>query len=200
MESQLGADEWILSKFEENYKGYFIDIGAADGCLISNTNLLDSKEWKGIAIDAFPRNFANRKNTIVEQAVLSSTHDEIVEFMVPTNFLDFSGIVKNLGKHKEELNKVENKTMMLKTSVLDDILIKHNVPKNIDYMNIDIEGSEYEVLKSFPFYKYRIKHISVEHNNEEPKRTEIYNLLTENGFYREREVKWDDWYSHISCL
>ena len=200
MESQLGADTWVLSKFKNDYKGYFIDIGAADGYVISNTCLLDSNNWKGIAIDAFPRNFENRINTIVEQAVLSSKKDEIVEFLVPKEYQDFSGIVSNLGAHKDTLNLVETETMQLKTSLLEDILIKHNAPYEIDYMNLDIEGSEYEVLKTFPFSKYKIKYLSVEHNHEEPKRTDIYNLLSKNGYFREKEVQWDDWYSHISVL
>ena len=197
MRSQLGADEWILSKFPNKYKGFFVDIGAADGHVISNTLQLDSRNWKGIAIDAFPRNFENRKNTVVEQAVLSSKKDEIVDFLVPTKMPDFSGIVSNLGKYKNSLNSVESKTIKLRTSLLEDILVKHKAPNEIDYIDLDIEGSEYEVLKTFPFDKYKVKYLSVEHNYEEPKRTYIYNLLSKNGYFREKEVQWDDWYANI---
>lgn len=200
MESQLGADKWVLSKYKDSYKGFFIDIGAADGFVISNSCLLDSNGWKGIAVDAFPRNFENRANTVVEQAVLSSKKDETVEFLVPKEYRDFSGIISNLGAHKDTLNMVETETMQLKTSLLEDVLVKHNAPYQIDYMNLDIEGSEYEVLKTFPFDNYKVMYISVEHNHEEPKRTDIYNLLSKNGYFREKEVQWDDWYAHISVL
>jgi FkbM family methyltransferase len=196
--SQLGADKWVLSKFEKEYCGLFIDVGAADGFEISNTLLLELNGWKGIAIDAFPRNFKRRTNTVVEQAVLSSQKDNIVEFMIPTAYRDFSGIKSKLGKHKEALEKIESHTVQLKTSLIEDILAKHNVPYEIDYVNLDIEGSEYDVLSTFPFYKYKIKYLTVEHNFEEPKRTMIYDLLQKNGYLREKEVEWDDWYCHKS--
>lgn len=198
--SQLGADDWILSKFEKGFKGYFIDVGAADGFSISNTLKLEWNGWKGLAIDAFPRNFEKRTNTVVEQAVLSSVPDVQVTFMIPTEYLDFGGIVNNLGTHRDTLQTVHHTTVELKTSVLSDIMLKHRVPLVIDYMNLDIEGSEYEVLKTFPFDKYVVKHVTVEHNFEEPKRTNVKTLLENKGFFREKEVKWDDWYTHISQL
>lgn len=198
--SQLGADDWILSKFEPSYEGYFVDIGAADGHVISNTLKLDRKVWKGIAIDAFPRNFNGRKNTVVVSAVLSSQKDVEVTFLIPLDYRDFSGIVDYLGTHKDILTNVDNKYVKLRTSVLPDILTEHKSPLTIDFLSIDIEGSEFEVLKTIPFNIYQIKYICVEHNFEEPKRTNIQNLLNKNGFFREHEIQWDDWYTHISVL
>lgn len=193
-ESQLGADKWVLSKFPKDYQGYFLDVGAADGFTISNTLLLERNGWKGIAVDAFPRNFDKRTNTIVESAVVAGKKGEMVDFLIPTHYRDFSGITKNLGKHRDILSKVESQTVCRETSLLSDILEKHNSPSTIDYMNLDVEGSEYEILSTFPFEKYTITYITVEHNFEEPKRTLIYNLLKSKGYEREREVEWDDWY------
>lgn len=194
--SQLGADKWILSKVSST-PGFFLDVGAADGFTISNTLLLEENGWKGIAVDAFPRNFEKRTNTIVESAVVAAKKGELVDFLVPTHYRDFSGITRNLGKHKEVLSQVETQTVSRETSLLSDILDKHNAPLTIDYMNLDIEGSEYEILSTFPFDKYTIKYITVEHNFEEPKRTQIYDLLKSKGYEREKEVEWDDWYYHL---
>lgn len=196
--SQLGADDWILSKFDNNYKGYYLDIGAGDGHFISNTLKLDKKGWKGMAIDAFPRNFEDRSNTVVESAVLDDTKDRIVEFMVPKES-EYSGIVDYLNNiNKKEFMKFDHKVLKLKTSILPDILRKNKVPFSIDFLSIDIEGAEYKVLKTFPFNSYHIRHICVEHNYEEPKRTLIKDLLSKNGYFREKEVEWDDWYTNKS--
>jgi hypothetical protein len=62
-------------------------------------------------------------------------------------------------------------------------------------MNLDIEGGEYGVLSTFPFDKYSFGFLTVEHNFEEPKRTNIRKLLESKGYKHVREVKWDDWYA-----
>jgi FkbM family methyltransferase len=198
--SQLGADMWVLNKYPNSFEGFFLDVGGADGFYISNTLELERHGWKGIAIDAFPRNFERRINTIVEKAVVSHKKNELVEFLIPTHYKDFSGIVSNLGKHKVALDNVESTTATLKTSLLGDILDEHNAPKRINYMNLDIEGSEYDVLSTFPFEKYSFDCISVEHNFEEPKRRNIHVLLAQKGYYKEKSVEWDDWYTNTELV
>lgn len=75
------------------------------------------------------------------------------------------------------------------------MLIEYNSPNIIDYLSIDTEGSEYEILKDFNFTKYTFKIITVEHNFTE-NRSKIKNLLESKGYVRvfERFSKWDDWY------
>ena len=63
------------------------------------------------------------------------------------------------------------------------MLIKYNAPKFIDYLSIDTEGSEYEILKNFDFKSYKFRVITCEHNYNE-NREKIYELLTENGYER----------------
>src|ERR1035437_4573352 len=50
------------------------------------------------------------------------------------------------------------------TISLVDLLDKYNAPRVIDYLSIDTEGSEFEILKSFDFNKYQFKAITCEHN------------------------------------
>jgi methyltransferase FkbM-like protein len=79
---------------------------------------------------------------------------------------------------------------------LNDLLRTHNAPREIDFMSVDTEGSEGDILKAFDFGKYDVKVMTVEHNFVEPKRGEIHDLLTANGFVRIFEAlsKFDDWY------
>ena len=65
-------------------------------------------------------------------------------------------------------------------------------------MSIDTEGSELEIIKNFDFEKYTFGLIDIEHNYIEPRRTEIYNLLSSKGYVYEGENKWDDMYIHNS--
>jgi hypothetical protein len=82
--------------------------------------------------------------------------------------------------------------MVVTTVSLDEFLRKHNAPRTIDYLSIDTEGSEYEILKSFPFDQWEIRLITVEHNFT-PIRASIRELLTAKGYVC-REAQWDDWY------
>ena len=86
----------------------------------------------------------------------------------------------------------------VKTISLYDLLEKYNAPKYIDYLSIDTEGSEYEILKNFDFEKYVFKIITCEHNHTDM-REKIYTLLTNNGYVRKYEnlSQWDDWYVKI---
>ena len=75
------------------------------------------------------------------------------------------------------------------------MLKKHNAPKKIDYLSIDTEGSEFEILNSFNFNEYDIKVITCEHNYTSM-REKIYSLLSKNGYERKYSEfsMFDDWY------
>ena len=81
------------------------------------------------------------------------------------------------------------------TVSLEDLLDFYDAPKEIDYLSIDTEGSEFEILNSFNFNKYKIKIITVEHNWTE-NREKIFDHLTKNGFNRIHTdlTHCDDWY------
>jgi hypothetical protein len=78
---------------------------------------------------------------------------------------------------------------------LNDLLIKHRAPKYIDYLSIDTEGSEYEILEAFNFNEFSFGIITVEHNYT-PQRDMIFALLTGHGYIRKYEniSAFDDWY------
>ena len=74
---------------------------------------------------------------------------------------------------------------------------KYNAPKNIDYLSIDTEGTEFEILSNFDFSKHSFHVITCEHNYT-PICQRIFKLLSNNGYVRQYEElsKWDDWYVH----
>ena len=90
--------------------------------------------------------------------------------------------------------------MYYKHLQVDDLNYQH-MNTVLDYLSIDTEGSEFEILEAFNFDSYLIKIITVEHNYN-ALRNDIYNLLTEKGFKRmfESVSLYDDWYVHNSIL
>lgn len=190
--SQFGADRWALHHNPNG--GFYLDVGCHDGVDISNTLLLDKAGWKGICIDPFPKNFEKRTAHVVK-AVVYSSNDDIIEFDYSVEDPGCSGINSELGIHKERLYTTTTiQKHKFKTRTLQSILEDCNAPYKIEYMNLDVEGAEYEVLRVFPFDRYSFKCMSIEHNYEEPKRSQIRQLLESKGYKLEHSVHVDDWY------
>ena len=70
----------------------------------------------------------------------------------------------------------------LTTVTLGEILDRINAPSFIHFMSLDIEGAELEALKGVPFDRYRFGAMAIEHNDEEPKRTDLVKFLGEQGY------------------
>jgi len=87
-------------------------------------------------------------------------------------------------------------TFEVQTISLNDLCKKYNAPAQIDYLSIDTEGSELEILSHHNFNAYTFKVITVEHNYSK-NREKIFELLTSKGYLRKYEQlsQTDDWYS-----
>jgi hypothetical protein len=111
---------------------------------------------------------------------------------------ELGGIVEHVNSHRD---KVADKERVRLTSMTPtQILERVEAPKTIEYMSIDVEGAELEILEAFPFDTYTVKLLTVEHNYEEPKRTQIRNFLRTKGMHHIAPNKWDDCYCHESML
>lgn len=195
--SQLGQDLWILERTSYKRGGYFVEFGATDGISLSNTYLLERRfGWQGICAEPNPRYFsqlaANRLCLVCCECIGPVT-GELVDFVFAS---EYGAMLRDMDKdsHREIRRKyVETgQTGTLITISLHDFLVKHSAPRVIDYLSIDTEGSEFSILKAFPFDKWDVRHITVEHNFTE-QRGMIRDLLVSHG-YQCLEREWDDWY------
>ena len=200
--SQLNQDLNVLKFYNNKRDGFFVEIGASDGVTLSNTHLLEkSYKWKGICVEPIPHDFLqlkiNRPNSMCCDNAVYNISGLEVKFDISNKEHLLSGISTHIDRHKHIINK--NKTTInVNTISLVDLLDKYHAPEFIEYMSLDTEGSEYEILKTFDFNKYKIGLIDVEHNYIEPRRSQIKKLLTENGYVYLGENKWDDSYKHKS--
>jgi FkbM family methyltransferase len=165
--------------------------------MLNNTWLLETEfGWTGICaepnpdyLDALRRN----RRCIVTDACVGGQTGAEVDFVlagVYGGIADFADADKHAGKRAPY--RTAGRMVRLRTVSLDDLLRRHGAPREIDYLSIDTEGSEYEILRTFPFDRWRIRLITVEHNFT-PQREDIRSLLEGHG-YRRTEARWDDWY------
>lgn len=195
--SQLGQDLWVLKKLDWMRNGYFVEFGATDGVLLNNTWLLEKHfGWDGVCAEPNPKFLMNlkinRSCSISDKCVFSATN-QTVEFVLA----DVYGGIKNLGNddnHKAKRDAYANNGQVIQVDTISlvDLLNEHNAPREIDYLSIDTEGSEFEILNAFDWESFSIKCITVEHNYT-PMRQQIRELLTSRGYVCE-EAQWDDWY------
>ena len=189
--SQFGEEKFILSFFDKGYKGKFLDIGCFHPTRHNNTYKMYKSGWRGINIDLNPLtidlfNFARAKDININAAISDKEEIKTLYFVdelntqntLEANHLSF---LKNHHNIKEE----EISQQEIKTKRLDRILDDYNF-NDIDFMNIDVEGHELNILNSIDFLKYKIKFICIEmidHNDQAKLINEKLNIILEKNNY-----------------
>jgi FkbM family methyltransferase len=187
--SQLGQDLWVLEETGNKRNGYFVDIGTNDPVNINNTYILEKiYGWDGICVEPLPELFekiksVRSKNTIVDNSLLFSSVKQM-EFKMASGL---SGIVETFDKCHDRSSF--NDFLSITTTTLNKLLEKYNAPTEIDYISVDTEGSEFEILKVFNFQKYNVKLFTIEHNFNQELRDNIFKLMAENGYDRVSQDK-----------
>jgi len=206
--SQLNQDIFVLNELGLKTHGYFVEFGATNGVSINNTWLLEKHfNWQGILAE--PSRYwhndlkHNRSAHISTDCVWSSSGDNVLFNEVDSSQANYGPELSTVdvfsGCDNHSATRTTGKKYSVTTVSLMDLLSTHHAPRQIDYLSIDTEGSEFEILKAFDFDYYDITTITCEHNYT-PMREKIFDLLLSKGYHRKHhaESKWDDWYSKLS--
>jgi FkbM family methyltransferase len=186
--SQIGQDAWVHSVLGSK-TGYFVELGACDGIQYSNTLFFERNlNWDGICIepnDIFFKELVKNRSTNKSNELVYSENGVDLEFSLCN---EASGVIdENIGPFTKRAHIVTKKSVTL-SSVLDT----YNAPKIIDYLSLDVEGQEYNILRTFPFDTYKFRCMTVEHNAPhigDEQQMKIRSLLESNGY---RYVKGND--------
>jgi len=196
--AQLKQDLFVLAELQQKRNGYFVDFGATNGIDINNTYLLEKEfGWTGIVCEPAQSCWAalnNNRHCHIENKCVWKESGILLNFN-ETKDVDLSTIDSFTDCDEHAMTRKNGVVYQIETISLNDLLLKYNAPSQIDYLSLDTEGSEFDILESFNFDKYQISVITVEHNYT-PARQKIYDLLTKNGYVRKNETqsRWDDWY------
>jgi hypothetical protein len=208
--SDFGQDTFVVELLGGRRNGFFIEVGAYDGVNGSNTLLLERDfEWTGLCIEAndafYGRLAQNRRCTCVHACLY--TGDANVEFL--ESAASAGGIVREYdATHRYFVEHVYApaidergrwSTVTKAARSLASILDEYNAPNNIDYWSLDTEGSELAILLSFPFDRYEVRVLTVEHCDNPVRRTEIASVLEPRGFRFVKKLGIDDCYQNSSA-
>ena len=198
-QSQIMQDLWVLFELSERRGGYFVEFGATNGVTLSNTHLLEKQlGWTGILAEPNPAFHARlsreRSCHICHAAVHARSGTAPFLCTEKPAFSRLADVRPDDIFEREGRRSVRTSTRV-QTISLNDLLDTHSAPDRIDYVSIDTEGAELDVLSTFDFDRRRVSLFTVEHNFT-PERSGIQALMVANGYVQRfpEFSRFDDWY------
>ncbi len=203
--SQYGQDEIVDSILKEKTNGVYVDIGAHDGVSFSNSYFFEEeRDWTGVCFEPNPEVFkqlsASRMSSkdchLVNAGV--GIIDGTMSFCKCTGstemlsgFIDLYD-VRHLQRIDNEiaLNGGSRELIDVKVVRLNEYLSGIGI-NHIDYLSIDTEGGEQEILESIDFSKISVSVVSVENNYGSPN---MRTYMESNGFRMHTVVSCDELY------
>jgi len=198
--SQYKQDKFVDKFFNKKNGGFFIDIGAHDGVTFSNTYFLEKeRQWDGICIEPIPDVFdklkQNRQSININSCITQKSGAITFRRVYGYNEM-LSGILDLMDR--EHVEQIENdciqtgdiyKDILIEGRNINEILNEFKV-KRIDFLSIDTEGAEYEIIKTIDFNKVKISFLSIENNKDS---IQIREMLKGKGYKCISSVN-DDFY------
>ncbi|GAB4343823.1 MAG: hypothetical protein Kow0089_19920 [Desulfobulbaceae bacterium] len=195
--SQHGEDCLLWEFFDFKQKGFFIEVGAFDGRYLSNTYSFEEQGWTGLCVEPHPRFFAacreNRPGSVcVNVACVGDETKEVVLKVDPAGL--YSGLADDPERNEYVRAIFENSEQEFESftdvpvpaATLDELLERYFPDlEGIDFVSIDVEGTETDVLRGFNLERYAPEVIVIEANSGEA-RKEITEYLVSRGYHYAR--------------
>jgi FkbM family methyltransferase len=200
---QTGEDFLLWEYFGHRSRGFYIEIGAFDGIYMSNSYVFEQQGWSGICIEAIPKYaqlcVQNRPQaTCLQMACVGDEKLEEVEFSV-----EEMGIVSGIAARSDDPGLANTyrffgqpftgfEKIMVPAATLNRILATH-LPDgtDIDFISLDVEGKDIEVLRALDFDRYGPKVLLVEANTQNDFRILENFLCGDRGYQFARKHTWN---------
>jgi FkbM family methyltransferase len=198
--SQHGEDMYLDTLFPHDYKGVCIEVGAYNGVSLSNTYYFEKKGWRCLCIEPITSAFEKCKSIRKEcyQCCISDNDKEDATFNIfhlHDNLCAISSLEPDerlIESHKHLIT--QNSTQTVKVRGLTSLMDELNFPREIDFISIDTENTELDVLKGIDFTKYNIRYLVIENNFDEPFCEEY---LIPFGYKKIYRIAVNDFYAKV---
>ncbi len=186
--SQSGEDVIAWQYFKEKSHGYFIEVGANDPVLFSQTWFFEKRGWRGMLVEPLPQKAAILRSArpgsvVYGVAATSPGHpDELMLHIAPDDM--FSSVEQNFSGNSSA------NTQSVPCATLDELLAREGNP-SIDYLSIDVEGYELAVLSGFSLERHRPALILLE---DHMKHLRLHRYMTGHGYRLVKRTGVNNWY------
>ena len=197
--SQQGEDCLLAQFFGFKQHGFFVDVGAFDGRYLSNTYFFEQLGWTGVCVEAYPPYFdlcvKNRPKSKCHRVACLDRDRGAVDFRVERGGL-FSGVEVDeqfvAGVYQGNSVPFDGfQSIKVPTASLD-VLLPERIGE-IDFVSIDVEGAELQVLAGFDLDRHRPRILVMEANNP-AERQAIDDHLGPRGYHWARSMAWNHFY------
>jgi FkbM family methyltransferase len=200
-QGQLLQDLFGILASGRKQGGTFVEVGVGSGKHLSNTYLMETElGWTGVLVEP---NISSHESILecrkahLDPRAAASSSGQTLEFEEVKGAGEFSRLAGSKG---HRLDDFQIERYEVTTVTLNDIFEEKEMPQEIDFMSVDTEGSELDVLKGINFAKYSFTALAIEHNYDEAKLGAIRTLLAGHGY---RQVfqdvsNFDAWFVHSS--
>ena len=211
IKSQLYQDVFASFVIGNQFDKTFLEFGATDGLELSNSFMLENTlNWSGVLSEPSPQWHEvlkeNRQYTKIIKKCIWSESGKILDFFMSDrgNFSTLNEFIdsdKYSMPFNTESRKKAGKLITVETISLNDVIKEYFNNTSPSYISIDTEGSEFKILESFNFKKYRPKVFTVEHNFTELQ-NKIDELMVSKNYERifRKLTSFDAWYVSKEAL
>ncbi|MGC9942032.1 MAG: FkbM family methyltransferase [Verrucomicrobiota bacterium] len=186
--SQFGEDLLLWRYFNAKTEGVFVEVGANHPTLCSQTYFFESRGWHGILVEPIPGNCellrqTRPKSQVFQCALGRPDQRGTAQFYISSGGNDVSGLAVNSGVVVERVVNVEVRT-------LDEVLAEAGNPQ-IDFISIDVEGWELQVLEGFDLHRHRPAVLLVE---DHLKQLSVHRHMARHGYRVVKRTGCNNWY------
>jgi len=201
---QFGEDKYMSQFFDKNYKGLCVDVGASDGISGNNTYYFEINGWESLCIEPVPESY-NKCNSLRKKTLnycVSNYDKNDIDFNVvrfhDNNVSAVSSLILDerlIKSHEHLIQNIEK--IPVKVKSLNTIFEKENMCKNIDFISIDTENTELDVLKGLDFNNYNVNFLIIENNFDD---YYIEQYLSDKNFKKIVRIAVNDIYVNKNYL
>ena len=186
-----GQDELALVRafFNDKKHGFYVDVGANDPVIGSQTYHLEQLGWQGLLIEPLPYLAdllrENRKATVAQFACSApENHNQKLQFLM-------AGVYSTLNKAPIAIGANSKAYVEVTCKTLDAILDENGVKPSFDFISIDIEGHEMEMFKGLTLQKWQPALVLLE---DHVTSHEKHHHMQKNGYQLIMRTAMNSWY------
>lgn len=186
-----GEEDLFIIDYFRKCGGYLVDIACA--CPVSGSlsfKLLNNYYWQGLLVEPSPFHTDNIESCYGDIPWIHffpgaiKQNETFVTLYQPSKEIGLATLIPNELSYRPQPSLGELLTYKVPAKGINELFIEYDVPNKIDFLNLDIEGSENEVLDYLDFERWRVKLICIEDGEkyEGLLRKRNYNKISQNKY------------------